>query len=354
MKKLVLWGGFVCTLALAYLSVRAWAGAGPRPDGAPEAPQAFDAYEPARIEANGVTEGARPEVAMRPETAGTVRAVLAREGQDVAAGEVLLELQSAPADAEVDLAEAQVATARAELARLRQGERLEKQQALQAVLRSKEAAAEQLRSAYERSRRAGESVSAEQLERDRRAMWQAEAERRCADAELRLARAPAHAEEVAAAEGRLAAAQAGLRLARAQRERLTLRAPAAMRVLQVNAEPGAFVGPGMAQPALLLADLTRYRVRAFVEELDACRVQVGQAAEMRADGLQGRALPGQVTAVLPRMGQRAPRADRPEEFKDVHFREVFVTLDEGADLPLSLRVRVRIWTNRVTAPAPTS
>jgi hypothetical protein len=127
-----------------------------------------------------------------------------------------------------------------------------------------------------------------------------------------------------------------------------------MRVLQVNAEPGVFVGPTMSQPALLLADLTRYRVRAFVEELDACRVDLGQAVEVRVDGLPDRVLPGQVTAILPRMGQRAPRGDRPEEFKDVYFREVFVTLDAGADLPLNLRVRVRILTNRVTTPAPTN
>ncbi len=353
MNKLVL-GGLVCTIAVAYLSVHAGANAGPGSDGAAEAGRASDAYQPTRIEANGLTEGARPEVAMRPEVVGTVRAVFAREGQDVAAGAVLLELQSAPADAEMDLAEAEVATARAELARLRQGERLEKQQALEAALRGREAAAEQARSAYERSGRAGQAVSAEQLERDRRAMWQAEAERRCADAELRLARAPAHVEDVAAAQGRLNAARARLLLARARRERLTLRAPAAVRVLQVNAEPGALVGPTMSQPALLLADLTCYRVRAFVEELDACRVRLGQVVEVRVDGLPDRALPGKVTAVLPRMGQRAPRGDRPEEFKDVYFREVFVTLDPGADLPLNLRVRVRIFTDRATTQASTS
>jgi hypothetical protein len=125
-----------------------------------------------------------------------------------------------------------------------------------------------------------------------------------------------------------------------------------MRVLQVNAEPGAFVGPEASQPTLLLADVSRCRVRAFVEELDACRVLVGQAVEVTADGLPGRTLLGRVTAVLPRMGQRAPRTDKPEEFKDVYFREVFVTLDGGHDLPLNLRVRVLISTNQVRALDP--
>jgi HlyD family secretion protein len=352
MKQLLLWGCVAGLLAGAYLCGHPWAqGSGSAGAGDPDAPEGSASYQPARIEANGVTEGACPEVAMRPEVAGAVRAVHAREGQDVPAGAVLLELESAPADAEVELAEAQVATARAELSRLLHGERLEKRLALEAVVRSKQAAAGQAKATYERSRRSGPAVSTEQLERDRLAVVQAEEELRVAEADLRLARAPARAEEVAAAEGRLRAAEARLRLARARRDRLTLRAPAALRVLQVNAEPGAYVGPATSQPTLLLADVSRCRVRAFVEELDACRVQVGQAVEVTADGLPGRALLGRVTAVLPRMGQRAPRTDKPEEFKDVYFREVFVTLDEGRDLPLNLRVRVLISTDRVRAPA---
>jgi hypothetical protein len=46
------------------------------------------------------------------------------------------------------------------------------------------------------------------------------------------------------------------------------------------------------------------------------------------------------------MGQRGPRTDRPEEFKDVYFREVLVTLDGGRDLPLNLRVRVFLSTDQ--------
>ncbi len=347
MKQLLLWGCVAGLVAGAYLCGHLWAqGSGPAGAGYPDVPGTSISDQPIRIEANGVTEGACPEVPMRPEVAGTVRAVHAREGQDVPAGAVLLELESAPADAEVDLADAQVDTARAELSRLLHGERLEKRQALEAVLRSKQAAAEQARATYERSRRSGPAVSAEQLERERLAVVQAEEESRVAEADLRLARAPARAEEVAAAEGRLRAAEARLRAARAQRDRLTLRAPAAVRVLQVNAEPGAYVDPGTPQPTLLLADVSRFRVRAFVEELDACRVQVGQAVEATAEGLPGRTLPGRVTAVLPRMGQRAPRTDKPEEFKDVYFREVFVTLDGGRDVPLNLRVRVFISTDQ--------
>lgn len=95
---------------------------------------------------------------------------------------------------------------------------------------------------------------------------------------------------------------------------------------------------------LLLADVSRRRVRAFVEELDVARVRVGQPALVTADGYAGQEFAGRVTVVVPVMGKSGPQSDAPEEYKDVYFREVLIDLDQGADLPLNLRVRVRIRT----------
>jgi multidrug resistance efflux pump len=95
---------------------------------------------------------------------------------------------------------------------------------------------------------------------------------------------------------------------------------------------------------LLLADLSRRRVRAFVEELDVAKVRVGQKARVTADGLAGQEFAGTVAVVLPRMGKRAPQSDAPGEYKDVYFREVLIELDHAQKLPTNLRVHVRIHT----------
>ena len=100
--------------------------------------------------------------------------------------------------------------------------------------------------------------------------------------------------------------------------------------------------PTSAQPVLIIADLSKRRVRAFVEELDVARVEAGQAATVTADGLPGRTFTGKVAVVLPRMGKRAPQSDAPNEMKDLYYREVLIDLDAGEELPTNLRVQVRI------------
>jgi hypothetical protein len=121
-----------------------------------------------------------------------------------------------------------------------------------------------------------------------------------------------------------------------------LLAPSDDRVIQVFAEPGELAGPACSRPVLLFADVSRYRLRAFVEELAAARVQVGQQAVVAADGLPGRKLTGRLALVLPRMGLHAPHTDSPGEYHDVYYREALIDLDSWDGLTLNIRVQVRI------------
>src|SRR5262249_37399807 len=136
--------------------------------------------------------------------------------------------------------------------------------------------------------------SQEQAEAAYYKMLRAKAEWQEAKAEHALAEAPARADEGKAARAKVAAAQAQRALARAGLAKTVLRAPCGGCVLQVYAEPGEAVGPASAQPVFLLADLSRRRVRAFVEELDVAKVRVGQKARVTADGLAGKEFAGTV------------------------------------------------------------
>lgn len=244
-----------------------------------------------RVAANGVIEGARPEVALRPEVPGNIAAIYFREGQAVKAGDLLVELRNEAQKCNVELARAELSSARADF--------------------------QQCKSEADRTHKLGASVvSRERYEADHFKTQKAQA-------------------EVDKAEARLRVMQAEL-----AKTRLT--APISGRVLRVYVEPGEQAGPSSAQPVLLLADDSRRRVRAFVEELDAHRVHVGQRAEATADGMTDQVFAGTVTEVLPRMGKRALQTDAPEEYKDVYFREVLVDLESGAELALNLRVKVLI------------
>ena len=186
------------------------------------------------------------------------------------------------------------------------------------------------------------SISRDEYDRDYYASERAKAEMEEAVAEHAMVEAPARADEVLEHEAMVAAARARLQLAMAELAKTKLIAPTAGRVLRVFAEPGEVAGPTTSQPVLLLADLSRVRVRAFIEELDATRVQPGQAATVTSDSLPGKRFAAKVVQVAPRMGRRAPQTDSPGEYKDLYYREVIIEPEGAGTLPLNYRVQARI------------
>jgi multidrug resistance efflux pump len=304
------------------------------------------AYTPEQVAANGVIEGAHPEVALRPEVPGTVTVVHFRENQEVSKGDVLAELHNNSQKLQVQLAAAEVDLAQAQLERLKNGERPEKRKALAAIEEAKLAIYRHAKADSDRAEKLANKQGLSQEARDAAyyKMKQAQADLNQAAAERALVEAPAQADEVRAQEARVAAAKSRLQLAESELAKTKLVAPSSGRILHVYAEPGEMVGPNSAQPVLLLADVTKRRVRSFVEELDAARVEVGQKVTVTVDGVQGKEFSGKVAVVMPRMGKRSLQTDAPGEYKDVYFREVLVDL-EGADhLPLNMRAQVRIQT----------
>lgn len=300
---------------------------------------------PDRVATNGVVEGARPEVGLRPEGSGIIAAVRARENQDVTRGDVLVELRNETQKEQVALAKADLTVAKADLERLKNGERKERREALAATANARHALFLQAEGDWKRTQKmaATRSVSQEQYDSDYYKMMRAKSEYEQADAERALAEAPPRSEDVAAAEGRVAAAEARLRLAGAELAKTRLTAPTDGRVLHLNAEVGETTGPASPQPVIIFCDLSSRRIRAFVEELDVARVRAGQKAVVTADGLPGREFAGTVAVVVSRMGKRAVLSDGPGEYKDLYYREVLIDLDGPADdLPTNLRVQTRI------------
>ncbi len=93
------------------------------------------------------------------------------------------------------------------------------------------------------------------------------------------------AEEVRTKENDVAVAAAQLEMARAQvaqnkvrLERMTVVAPRAGTVLQVNIRPGEYAAVAPKSAAMVLGDVQRLQVRADVDEQNAPRLQPGQTA----------------------------------------------------------------------------
>jgi multidrug resistance efflux pump len=313
-----------------------------RSDAGPQAAEVTPAPAADLVSANGTTEGARPEVALRPEVPGILTAVNVRENDTVEKGQVVAELSNESQKAQVALARAELAAAREALKKLEAGERAQVIARAQADEAAKAAAYEKARRDADRAQSTAGGLSASDRDNYLTQLKLAKADWDKAKADLALVQEGARAEDVAAARAQVAVAEAKLRAAEADLAKTRLTALTPGKVLQVFAEPGEMASPGSAQPVLLMADLSKRRVRAFVEELDVDRIAVGQAAFVTADGLPGKTFTGKVSVAVPRMGRRAPQSDAPNEMKDLYFREVIIDLDGGDELPTNLRVQVRI------------
>jgi HlyD family secretion protein len=109
----------------------------------------------------------------------------------------------------------------------------------------------------------------------------------------------------------------------AQISRMTLRAPFAGIVAEVNGEVGEFVTPSPVgiptPPAIDLIDEARPYVSAPIDEVDAARVQVGMTARVTLDAFGKRQFAGRVRRIAPYVLDREKQArtvDVEVEFED--------------------------------------
>ena len=306
-----------------------------------------------RVSAPGVVEGASESLELRPEVTGRVAEKGVDAGDWVTQGQVLLVLNNRPQQAQLAAARAELAIARAQLRRLLNGAR---QSEKDETLALAEAAQERLQNSELTLRRVqelerGQAVAVQVADDTRAEAARLRAELAAASARVQQITAPAREDEVELAKARIAAAQAGVEVAQANLERTTLTAPASGQVLDVSAGLGEIVSSGDAAPTIVLADTSRCRVRAFVEELDAASIGVGMAAEITADGLPGRTFEGVITEISPRMERKRRRSNEPNELYDVMTREVLLDVPESDGLIFGMRVDVMIH-NRSARPRP--
>lgn len=220
-------------------------------------PVAVQTVQPTRfrvtVDLSGTTEAAR-EADISAQVGGTVESFPHQLGDTLAAGELILRVDTRPYDAAVKQAEAQLLAARASH---RQAER----------------ELGRVRSLKERDR-----VSDVELE----------------GAELA---------ELQARSGKLAA-EAGLALARVQREHAEIRAPFPGRLVAKDIEVGEQIAPGM--PLTAVVDLSSILIRSSVSEKDAVRIEPGMPVDVFIPAIGERHFAGRVRA----LGARSHPATR--------------------------------------------
>ena len=224
----------------------------------------------------------------------TVKLLLVKEGDHVRKGQMLLQLDDADIRAQAARARAQVKAAQANQSSLQAEGTHEEVLTLSAQLvkaRSALAAAQRNLDALRRLQQEGAASPGE--------VRQAEDALQGAHADLTLIEQKQKGRystpEAARIEAQAEEAQAAYDAAEDALRKSSVRAPFDGMVYSLPVKQGAFVQAG--ELLLQEADLSRVLVRAFVDEPDVGRLQVGQKVEITWDAIQGRIWTGTVNTV---------------------------------------------------------
>jgi HlyD family secretion protein len=230
----------------------------------------------------GYVEGTYVYVAA--ESGGKVVARPVTAGARVKAGDLLFALDNADETQALAGAKARQAQAQAQLANLQTGQRPEEISVLAANLNAAQATLSQANDDYARqSALLARGVVAKSVVDDAKARRDAaQAQTDAADRQLQVAKLPARAEEIAAAELNVTSQDAAVAQAQIALDRRTITAPADGLVEETYYEPGEMVSAG--QPVVSLLPDANRKVRFFVPEALLAQVAPGRTVAVSCDG----------------------------------------------------------------------
>ena len=246
-----------------------------------------------QISTNGKVEPVRNFESHAP-IATTVKRLLVKEGDHVQKGQLLLELDNDDIRAQAARAQAQIKAAQANLAATKNSGTQEEILTLNAQLAKTRAARDTAQRNLDALKRLQQQGAASEGE-----VRQAETTLQNTQADLNLLEQKQKDRysqpELASTEAQAAQAQAAYESAQDALSRSSVRAPFDGIVYSLPVKSGAFVQVG--DMLLQVADLSHVLVRAFVDEPDVGRLQMGQKVEVTWDAVPGRVWTGAVNSV---------------------------------------------------------
>jgi len=299
--------------------------------------------------APGLVEPWSGEIKMLAPVVGRISEVLVSGGDKVSVGEPLVRLDDEEARVRAATAQAQFAMRKRARNDQSAGKAAERRRAEDAVAEA-EAALVEARDTFDRAataKRSGGGADTD-LATARTAWTNAQEGVAQKQTQLRRIETESGTPLPTQSEGALNVARTELRLALAQLDTLTIRAPIASTVLQVNARIGELAAPSSPRPLISLGDLSTLRVRAELDERDIGKIKLGDKVVVRADAFHDREFVGKVAAIAPMVQAGRINASGVRNLTDYSVMEVLVDLTDPG--PLLVGMKVDVYFQPVKAP----
>ena len=271
------------------------------------------------------------EVQLGFRVGGRIERLLVDEGDKVAAGQMLAELDTRPLGDKLASAEARYESASANAARDANGSRPQQVSEARAAVASAQAAVAEARRQYDRRQAlVGKGfIARADLQTSEAALSAAQARLAQAQAGLSLAQEGARVEDRAASAATRQAVLAERRAVQTDIADAVIRAAEPGEVLTRAREVGAIVQSG--QTVLTLALTQPVRVRAYVAEPDLGKIRPGMTVKVRTDG-SDREWPAKV-GFISAVAEFTPKTVQTEQLRtDLVYRVRLTVTDPKADL----------------------
>jgi HlyD family secretion protein len=312
-----------------------------------------NAPEIAEIGAHGRIEPLSEEIRVTAEIPGRLESVPVEEGDNVRAGQIVAVLFHEEYQARLQSAEAEVKLKEAERRRVLNGARDQERREGRILLQETNAVLENARAEMLRRQSLFRTsdISRSEMERVEREYAVAQARHDSAREHAELIEAGPREEDRSQAEAAVELAKARVREAQALLAKTEIRSPISGVVLHKHLKAGESVtGLTEMQPVLTVADASRLRVRAEVDEADVARVRLGQRAWVTASAYGAQKFQARVVRVARAIGRKNIRTDDPAEHVDTKVLEVLLDLDKGVVLAVGLRVDAYIVSGKAGQP----
>lgn len=280
------------------------------------------------------------------EVAGRLAELRARPGQKVKAGDVIATLDDTLDRGERAIRAQELEVARAELALVEAGARIEDVRAARAQLEAARASYAVLAKQVGREREllARGAVAAAHLDELEAQLAQALGQQQTLEERVRLLSRGARAEELARARARVAQAQDALALSDSRLGKRVLVAPSAGQVLDTYLELGEIAAAGA--PIATVIDRSRPYADVFVPVAEVPLLRVGDALLLAVEGL-AREVPATVERIFPHAEFTPRYVYSPRERPNLMVR-VRARIDDRAG---ALAAGLPAYARRVTAAA---
>ncbi len=280
------------------------------------------------IAATGVVEASDRNFNLAPPISGELTQLFVRENDLVHSGDKLYQIDNREQRATVDVAEANVAKSRAGVDTAQSNVLTQ-----QANLASAQAAIDSSKASYEDAAQIGDRneamhkggivsdqayITAIKTREGAHARWkQAVAQVAQAEAQLRNAEAA-----LSQQEADLQSAIATYRQQRVLLEKLTVRAPASGKILQVNNRAGEYLSSTSGTAPVLFGDTGSLLIRVDVDEINASHVRPSSAATAALKGDSSRRFPLEFVRIVPYMVPKQSLTGSNSERVDVRVLQI--------------------------------